>query len=111
MQQRVRLDGCNGAANPCVDTSTRQTDAAVLLQEDWRPFDELRIVAGLRSDLFEWDVRPNGNGLNGSDRLTAATVFDDGAVDTMTGDAGLDWFFAGATDQVTSSGNETTTFV
>ena len=66
VQQRVRLDGCNGAANPCVDTSTRQTDAAVFLQEDWRPFDELRIVAGLRSDLFEWDVRPNGNGLNGS---------------------------------------------
>lgn len=40
----------------------------------------------------------DGGGLNGSIRLTTdgpgATVHDDGAADTLQGDAGRDWFFA-----------------
>ena len=34
-------------------------------------------------------------GLNGSTSLTPLTVRDDGAVDQLTGSAGLDWFFWG----------------
>ena len=64
VQQRVRLEGCLGGANPCVDTNTRQTDAAAYLQEDWRPIEQLRVVLGLRSDLFEWDVRPQNGKVN-----------------------------------------------
>jgi Ca2+-binding RTX toxin-like protein len=34
-------------------------------------------------------------GLNGSYRLTTATVRDDNAIDNLYGGAGLDWFFVG----------------
>jgi PKD repeat protein len=33
--------------------------------------------------------------------LNAATVFDDGAADLLTGAAGMDWFFARANDKIT----------
>jgi RTX calcium-binding nonapeptide repeat (4 copies) len=33
-------------------------------------------------------------GLNGSYRLTATTVHDDAAADSLFGEAGTDWFFA-----------------
>jgi Ca2+-binding RTX toxin-like protein len=43
-----------------------------------------------------------GGGRNGSRVLNATTVFDDGgAVDTLTGDAGLDWFIIFTGDIVT----------
>ncbi len=35
--------------------------------------------------------------------LSAATVFDDGAADTLTGASGLDWFFTGRNDKVTDA--------
>ncbi|GEM_PF-7057975 len=37
-------------------------------------------------------------GLNGTTVLTKDTVFDDGVRDVLSGDAGQDWFFAGAGD-------------
>jgi Ca2+-binding RTX toxin-like protein len=40
-------------------------------------------------------------GLNGSYDLKSTTVHDDGVVDTLTGNAGLDWFFAGSNDKIT----------
>jgi hypothetical protein len=40
-------------------------------------------------------------GLNGSFDLNSTTVHDDGVMDTLTGNAGLDWFFAGAGDKIT----------
>jgi FG-GAP-like repeat/RTX calcium-binding nonapeptide repeat (4 copies) len=36
-------------------------------------------------------------GLNGSYRLTATTVHDDAATDSLSGQAGTDWFFVGGT--------------
>jgi Ca2+-binding RTX toxin-like protein len=36
----------------------------------------------------------DGGGLNGMNRLHAATVSDDGAADRLTGGQNLDWFFA-----------------
>src|SRR5207245_7905358 len=33
-------------------------------------------------------------GLNGAYFLTASTVHDDAAIDTLYGDGGMDWFFA-----------------
>lgn len=40
-------------------------------------------------------------GKNGSILLNRATVIDDGQVNSLTGGAGLDWFFKGASDAVT----------
>jgi Ca2+-binding RTX toxin-like protein len=51
-----------------------------------------------------------GGGLNGIYRLNAITVVDDNEMDILHGDAGLDWFLAGAKDSVIASGNETETF-
>jgi outer membrane receptor protein involved in Fe transport len=61
-RQRVRLADCDQALNPCTDTNARTTDATMYLQLDYRPFDKLRIIAGLRGDLFLFDVRPNNGG-------------------------------------------------
>jgi Ca2+-binding RTX toxin-like protein len=41
---------------------------------------------------------PGGN--NGTLTLTSGSVFDDSAADTLTGGAGLDWFFQSAGDQL-----------
>jgi autotransporter-associated beta strand protein len=62
--------------------------------------------AALMSILTEWqrtdktytqrisDLK-NGGGLNGSNKLIwSTTVHDDAAADTLTGNGGLDWFFA-----------------
>lgn len=63
VERRARLNDCfvDGSGDPlpapCVDTVDRQTNAALWLQEDWRPLRGFRLVAGLRGDLFEWDVR------------------------------------------------------
>jgi TonB family protein len=65
VHQRARLPSCLGRDNPCVNAAERQTDAAAFIQEDIRPFRWLRLVLGLRSDLFEFDVhslRDNGRG-------------------------------------------------
>ena len=46
-----------------------------------------------------------GGGLNGNVRLNCQSVYDDGVVDTLTGSAGRDWFFAkigcGIVDKIT----------
>lgn len=57
VEKRARLATCLGIANPCVNTNTRQTDAAAWLQADYRPVSWARLVLGLRHDLFDWDVR------------------------------------------------------
>ncbi len=36
----------------------------------------------------------NGGGLNGTNELNSTTVTDDGVADSLTGGAGLDWFWA-----------------
>ncbi len=36
----------------------------------------------------------NGGGLNGTNELNVSTVTDDAAADSLTGGAGLDWFWA-----------------
>jgi hypothetical protein len=41
-----------------------------------------------------------GGGLNGTYFFQSATVFDDAAVDTVTGGGGLDWYFASVTGAV-----------
>ena len=57
VRQRVRRQNCLALANPCVDTFDNQTDAAGYLQEEWRPNRYLRVIGGLRTDLFVYDVR------------------------------------------------------
>jgi len=46
------------------------------------------------SDLKGGKGKNSGGGLNAPYFLTTSTVTDDGAIDTLTGDGGLDWFFA-----------------
>ena len=46
-------------------------------------------------------------GLNGSYRLTTATVHDDGTVDTLYGWAGMDWFLARKKGSTTNKDNVT----
>jgi len=50
-----------------------------------------------------------GGGLNGSQLLNATTVFDDGSIDALWGDAGLDWFLAGPDDELHRTATETVT--
>ena len=57
VERRVRLPSCLTVANPCVSTQDRQSDAAAYVQEDFRPSRFLRIVLGLREDLFDFDVQ------------------------------------------------------
>jgi hypothetical protein len=47
-----------------------------------------------------------GGGLTGSYVLNATTVSDDGVADTLTGGAGLDWFWAGSQDTTDRSHTE-----
>ena len=42
----------------------------------------------------------NGGGVNGPYLLTNATVHDDGVADVLSGQAELDWFFAGPADSI-----------
>jgi hypothetical protein len=60
VQQRARLERCLEVANPCVSNSGRQVDAAAYLQEDLRPAPWLRLVVGLRSDTFHFNVQGLG---------------------------------------------------
>jgi outer membrane receptor protein involved in Fe transport len=60
VQQRARLPRCLEVANPCLSTSNRQVDAAAYVQEDLRPARWLRVVLGLRSDTFHFNVRGLG---------------------------------------------------
>jgi outer membrane receptor protein involved in Fe transport len=77
VQQRRRVDACGGGPNPCIDTDVRQTSIGAYLQQDYRPARWLRLVAGLRSDLFEFNVQPRQPGrgiLVGSDQPFPPTV-------------------------------------
>jgi len=56
VERRTRLSGCGDVPNPCISTQDRQSDAAAFVQEDFRPVHWLRLVLGLRDDLFEFDV-------------------------------------------------------
>jgi Ca2+-binding RTX toxin-like protein len=42
----------------------------------------------------------NGGGANGAFVLDDTTVFDDGAIDILVGDGGMDWFLFGQRDKV-----------
>lgn len=62
VKERVRRQTCGDATdplsipNPCVATTNRQTDFAAYLQEEWRPNRFFRLIGGLRTDLFNFDV-------------------------------------------------------
>jgi outer membrane receptor protein involved in Fe transport len=68
VQKRVRLADCPAKtyvdadnetvvpANPCDDADIVQSDLAVFAQEDVRFSPWARVVVGVRSDLFEWNV-------------------------------------------------------
>jgi VCBS repeat-containing protein len=53
-------------------------------------------------------VNPS-DGLNSGYMLNASTLLDDGATDTLFGDAGQDWFLAGINDVVKTTKGETVT--
>ncbi len=66
--------------------------------------------AALQAILDEWtsansyttrvnNIR-NGGGANGAFVLDDTTVFDDGAIDTLVGSGGMDWFLFGRKDKV-----------
>jgi Ca2+-binding RTX toxin-like protein len=65
-------------------------------------------VAALLQILAEWTstdcyrtrIDKLRNGTDGLPKFDATTVFDDGAVDILHGNQGLDWFFAGLDDQL-----------
>jgi TonB family protein len=57
VKQRVRRQMCNDVVNPCVNTLNHQTDAAGYLQEEWRPNRFFRLIGGIRTDLFVFDVK------------------------------------------------------
>ena len=60
VKQRVRLPTCapvgTAALNPCGLDDVVQSDLAAFLQEDVRFTPWLRVLLGLRGDLFEWNV-------------------------------------------------------
>jgi TonB family protein len=56
VKQRVRLPQCFAIENPCVDTNDNQLDAAAYAQLDWKINRIFRVIAGVRGDLFEFDV-------------------------------------------------------
>jgi outer membrane receptor protein involved in Fe transport len=59
-KQRVRLSNCapvgDTPLNPCTLDDVVQSDLAAYLQEDVRFTSWLRVVLGVRGDLFEWNV-------------------------------------------------------
>jgi len=59
VRQRARLPDCFGVSGPCVDTDTQETSGSAWAQLDWRAPKWLRVVLGVRGDLFEFDVHSN----------------------------------------------------
>ncbi|HKD38722.1 MAG TPA: TonB-dependent receptor [Myxococcaceae bacterium] len=56
-KQRNRLADCfENGANPCNDAQIQQSDIGVYFEEDARLTPWLRIVVGVRADLFEFNV-------------------------------------------------------
>ena len=64
VEKRVRLDTCLAIANPCVDTHTRETSAGLWGQLEWQPVRMLRLIGGLRADLYGFDVRSRNRWLD-----------------------------------------------
>jgi uncharacterized protein (TIGR03118 family) len=61
----------------------------------------LRILAAWTSpDPYATRVANLRSGSGGVPKLDSTTVFDDGAPDTLRGNKGLDWFFAGPNDML-----------
>jgi hypothetical protein len=68
---RARLPDCfDAGANPCSSTRSRVRNLAVYGEDEVRPWPWLQVIAGLRYDLFVWDV----DDLNPRTRATADTV-------------------------------------
>jgi hypothetical protein len=78
-------------------TTSFDTNQSVLLSllAEWQRTDETyqqRIT----------NLKTGTGGLNGNNHLLfGTTVFDDSSINTLTGGAGLDWFFKGAFDTIT----------
>ena len=79
-------------------------------------------VAALNAIMAEWAstagyatrikqlMGTQSGGLNGKTVLTSTTVLDNGKATTLTGGAGLDWFWTSALDNITNpNGKETNT--
>ncbi len=65
VKERVRLPTCapvvpGAPLNPCALDDVVQSDLAAFFQEDVRFTPWLRVVLGVRGDLFEWNVTNNG---------------------------------------------------
>jgi len=96
-----------GSADDIIISGTTNFDAnhaaLTAILSEWKRTDKTYVqrIADLR----------NGGGLNGANKLIAGTtVHDDGVADTLTGGAGLDWFFAnlgpgGVVDHITDRNN------
>lgn len=52
------------------------------------------------ADSYDTRIDKLRNGTGGSPKLDSATVFDDGDVDTLQGNQGLDWFLRGPGDKL-----------
>jgi len=80
-------------------TSHDANDVALLaIMSEWKRTDLTGTAEQqykLRTDRLRGTVT---GGLNGAYHLKSTTVFDDGAADSLTGDLGLDWFFAQLAD-------------
>ena len=56
-QARARLPDCFGQGpNPCRSDAIEESDLAAFAELDWRWSSWLRVIAGARADLFEFDV-------------------------------------------------------
>ena len=83
-------------------TSIINLTALDAIMAEWRR----TLAYSLRIDHLS--VNSNG-GFNNGYMLNSNTVVDDGAVDTLIGDTGQDWFLAGINDVVKSTKGETVT--
>ena len=52
------------------------------------------------ADSYDTRIDKLRNGTGGSPKLDSTTVFDDGDVDTLQGNQGLDWFLRGPGDKL-----------
>jgi len=64
--QRVRLDTCFAAANPCLRAQTRVNDLAVYAEDVVHPHAAVTVTAGLRLDQVTWDGADTAPGAPGA---------------------------------------------
>ncbi len=78
-------------------SSDAHRSALAAIMMEWR---SVKPGTPLQAYLTRVGDLSNGGGLNGNFKLNNFTVHDDNAVDSLTGGAGLDWFFAHNVNQL-----------